>query len=102
MKIANIEVQNLHIILRLMILWYYYCDTIKSHTKKQGFNLSLENTILQKLQRESNWPPSLFRFKNSSFHETPWLLLLLKVKNEDRRTTSLVFYEIYEILYKLF
>ena len=81
MKIANIEVQNLHIILRLMILWYYYhYDTIK----------------LIKLT------PRPFRFKNSPFHETPWLLLLLKVKNEGRRTTSSVFYEIYEILYKLF
>ena len=45
MKIANIEVQNLHIILRLMILWYYYYyDTIKSRKK----------TGLQPLSRKHN------------------------------------------------
>ena len=44
MKIANIEVQNLHIILQLMILWYYYCDTIKSRKK----------TGLQPLSRKHN------------------------------------------------
>ena len=47
---------------KLLILTY---DNNKSHKKKQGFTLSLENTVLEKPQgRGSNWPPENTTKKN--------------------------------------
>ena len=82
MKIANIDRENFH------IFWTTWGNSIKFSgkmwlililkvTKKQGFTLSLEDTLLEKPQAGgSNWPPSLFKIKLL----TIWLLRISSVR----------------------
>ena len=56
MKLVNIDKENLHLLNDLRNFNEFFrknviYDNIKSHKKKQGFTLSLENTVMEKPQR---------------------------------------------------
>ena len=66
MKIVNIDRENLHIFwttsgVSMKFSVKMWLMIILKVTKKQGFTFSLKDTFLEKLQRKSNWPPSLLR-----------------------------------------
>ena len=66
MKIVNIDEENLHIFRKIWRMSMTFSGKmclmiILKVTKKQGFTLSLEDTVLKNSQGGSHWPPSLLK-----------------------------------------
>ena len=69
-KIADIDRESLYIFwttwqISMKVSGKMWLMIVLTVTKKQGFNLCLEDTFLEKPQWGSNWTPSIFRVKEN-------------------------------------